>query len=129
MTKFLDARLPLEDRYLCEVVRYLNVHNSLAIRFRNSDNSGEIFYVEFVSVQYYSGPMVWNSVHFEVATPQECATLLRRIPDFKNLTENEISHKTSPHSDGYKLYRSTDQEFFVEIIAVSSRLFTAEEYL
>ena len=128
MSTSFDTMLPMTDRYWCEFVRFVRVHETLSIHFSEVNSSKQFFIVEFVSVRYHAGPLHWLNETFEIAPPKDCAAMLRQIRGFDNISENELFDRVNRRGDNYKLYQSRDSGLTTQIIATGAHLFSVEEY-
>jgi len=127
MPKPFEDILPLEGNYGFEVIRYLPIHSTLALRFTR-ESSFQEFYVEFVSVRYHAGPIVWTNANFHIASTEECADILRHIAGFTKFSTIELKNQVINVNHGYKLYISGPEPIAVKIIATGAHIFSPDEY-
>ena len=100
-------------QYNCMVESFVIGHAEMYIRVSHRTDN-KYFRVWFVMVEYFSGPIRWESANFCLATSQDCLALLRdHIPRLDSLNDDFLT-------DNFKLYKVPLPKQDIEIIAAAA---------
>lgn len=69
---------PNVEMLICKVTQYFMSHSSMQIEVFNPHDK-TVFYINFLSVRYFDGPMGWQGADFNVQEQKECLEILERI--------------------------------------------------
>lgn len=70
--------LPDANDFSCAIYKYERSHMGLYLEVSN--NHGELFYLYFVGVRYFSGPPSWQGAYFQlIQKPEKQIDVLRAI--------------------------------------------------
>jgi hypothetical protein len=94
---------------LCNVERFTIGHQVLDINVYDPILEKK-YRLTFVGVVFFSGPINWNGVEFEIAAPDECLSILKKIVRFDKIPDEYLLEL-------YKLYKVKNQRIPIEIIS------------
>jgi hypothetical protein len=116
LTNFFS--LPNPDDFRCIVMKYAIGHSVLHIQLEDQIHRGNILHSVFAPTVYFSGPIRWNGANFQVAPPDECLILLRRIEYLDNISDEKLLSDLY----NYKLYTVETPRETIKIIAGMAKL-------
>lgn len=64
----------MANEVVCHVYRYYNTSSRLYVRALKDDKPA--FYLLFMDVGYFAGPINWRGVDYHIAPPDECLHLM-----------------------------------------------------
>jgi hypothetical protein len=79
MSNFFNLSYP--DQFACQVVGYTASLSQLVIKATRSHQQ-ETYFLTFMDVAYFEGPLTWNGARFLVADNSECMEILQQITGF-----------------------------------------------
>jgi len=95
------------SEYGCFVEYYTTVHSRLFLEIRFKHYVG---YIQFWAVKFFSGPMMWHGLDFQVAPPEMTLEFIRNHREFDQIHDSIIT-------DDYRLYYLDKPRFQVQIVA------------
>ena len=112
---------PMEDSeaWGYQVKVYLAGHSQLQIQVTNQ-KTGQILYINFISVEFYDGPLDWSGKGFSIGDSTECLQILKRLEPFRNDPQRALR-------EGYSLYVAEPENGYrVRVIAGNKPTLTEE---
>ena len=88
-------------------------HRELYIAVKHPNN-GEHFYLVFVHLMYWAGPMAWNGARFSLASDEQYLKFARTIAALDQLTEEQLLNT----GNRYKLYKANSGNLQISVIAM-----------
>jgi len=106
---YFGVRRP--DMIECTIMDYKWGHKVMTVRLKR-ENSPEIQYIKFSSVEFFAGPMMWKGADFEVLPDADCLEMLQLTG-----TLNDFATEKHVKTLGYKLYAVNIGEVMIQIVA------------
>jgi hypothetical protein len=76
--------LPESNKYACAVWSYNVSLGLLSIKAVNRTRTDEVWWLTFLNVNYFEGPMMWFGADFEIGTADETLALCHKIGITRN---------------------------------------------
>jgi hypothetical protein len=110
MIELDEFSIPNAAKYVCIVWHYQVAHSTMIVRIQDPQTE-EIYWVSFLAVQYYDGPMRWQGANFSVEESIETLTLLREKTGFHlDMSDEDLENE-------FQLFTVNCKDYQVRVLA------------
>lgn len=120
ISSVFDIANPQE--YACVVRKYSAGHSALHIQAVSNFKPPDIFYMVFYPVEFFSGPMTWQGVDFQIGSAEETLEIFNRIERYRHVSKQALMNR--PYN--LRLYIIKTPLGLIQIVAAEAKLHREE---